>query len=138
MARIQGSCLCGQVKYEVLKIESGMGLGHCHCSMCRKFHGAAFATFGVAKLENFRWTAGESALQVYKASNGTSRKFCGGCGSSLIFVANNDDGTTIEFTLGTLDTEIDERPDVHIFVDSKANWFEITDDLPQFCFGRNG
>ena len=48
-----GSCLCGAVQYSVDKIEKQMA--HCHCTMCRKFHGAAFATFGEARTENFHW-----------------------------------------------------------------------------------
>ena len=47
MSTYKGLCLCGSIKYAVDKIEPKMG--HCHCSMCRKFHGAAFATFGEAK-----------------------------------------------------------------------------------------
>ena len=135
MSKYKGSCLCGAVKYEVSRIESKMG--HCHCSMCRKFHGSAFATFGEAKSDNFRWTAGESKIKVFKASNGTQRKFCGMCGSSLVFVPSNDKGELVEFTLGTLDTDIAERPDAHIFVGSKANWYEISDNLPRFEKSRN-
>ncbi|NRA53101.1 MAG: GFA family protein [Gammaproteobacteria bacterium] len=105
--------------------------------MCRKFHGAAFATFGEVAIEDFRWLTGESALKVFIAANGTVRKFCGQCGASLIFKSKNDQGTTVEFTLGTLDSDISQHPDSHIFVGSKANWFEISDDLPQFNQGRD-
>ncbi len=56
-----GQCLCGSVIYKVAAIENRMG--HCHCSMCRKFHGAAFATFGEAKAEHFRWVTGEDQLK---------------------------------------------------------------------------
>ncbi len=53
----RGQCLCGGVQYEVVQI--GAKMGHCHCTMCRKFHGAAFATYGEARAEDFRWLAGE-------------------------------------------------------------------------------
>ncbi len=129
-----GSCLCGSIKFEVDNIEPRMG--HCHCSMCRKFHGAAFATLGEAKVENFRWLQGEDYLASYKAGNGTVRKFCKQCGSSMIFVPSNDSGELVEFALGTLDGGSDLSPDAHIFVDSKASWFEIQDDLPQHKKGR--
>jgi len=135
MEMLSGSCLCGIVRYEVSKMKEKMA--HCHCTMCRKFHGAAFATFGEAAAADFRWTAGESALTVYIAANGTTRKFCSHCGSSLIFAASNAKGTEIEFTLATLDCDIEQQPDGHIYVGSKANWFEISDDLPQFKEGRN-
>ena len=130
-----GQCLCGTIKYEVTKIEDQMG--HCHCSMCRKFHGAAFATLGEAKIENFRWVSGENLLKSYEAANETTRKFCENCGSSLIFVPSNDDGKLVEFSLGTLDTDISLRPDAHIYTDSGANWYEVNDDLPNYSEGRD-
>ena len=135
MEKLTGSCLCGTIKYQVTNLNPKMG--HCHCSMCRKFHGAAFATFGEVAIEDFRWLTGESALKVFIAANGTVRKFCGQCGASLIFKSKNDQGTTVEFTLGPLDSDISQHPDSHIFVGSKANWFEISDDLPQFNQGRD-
>lgn len=134
MNKYEGSCLCGLIKYEVKAIEPRMG--HCHCSMCRKFHGAAFATLGEAKAENFQWVDGESLVKTYLGGNGTARKFCENCGSSLIFVPSNDDGQLVEFTLGTLDTEINERPDAHVFVGSKPNWNDLHDNLPKFDQGR--
>ena len=135
MTNYSGQCLCGEISYEVTKIEPKMG--HCHCSMCRKFHGAAFATFGEAKRENFKWLTGENKIQSFTADNGTIRKFCTNCGSSLIFQDSIDSTDLVEFALGTLDSPIDSKPDVHIFVSSKANWLDITDDLPQFTGNRS-
>ena len=130
----KGQCLCGQIAYEVTKIEPRMG--HCHCSMCRKFHGAAFATLGEAKAENFRWVRGEELLKAYTGENGTVRQFCSRCGSSMTFEASNSSGELVEFALGTLDSDIELRPDVHIYTEFGANWYEITDDLPVFPRGR--
>ncbi len=130
----RGSCLCGEIRYEVDQI--GPRMGHCHCSMCRKFHGAAFATYGEANTDDFRWTAGEHLLKSYKAGNGTVRRFCGQCGSSLTFAPSNDSGKLVEFALGTLDSDIPHRPDAHIFVGSKANWSSVDDHLPQYDGGR--
>ena len=72
--RYRGQCLCGAIKYAVDAIEPRMG--HCHCSMCRKFHGAAFATFGEVKVEQFHWLSGESQLESYRATNGTGLQIC--------------------------------------------------------------
>lgn len=132
---MKGRCLCGLIQYEVKKIEERMG--HCHCSMCRKFHGAAFATLGEAKTENFYWIGGENYLKSYVAANGTTRKFCENCGSSLIFVPSNDTGEIVEFALGTLDADIELRPDAHVYTDFRASWFEISDNLPKYAQGRN-
>lgn len=125
-----GQCLCGAIKYQVDAIEPKMG--HCHCSMCRKFHGAAFATYGEAKRENFHWLKGETLLCAYKADNATVRQFCRNCGSSLTFAAADGEQEIVEFALSTLDSDIEQSPDVHIFTAYKANWYEITDDLPRF------
>lgn len=131
----QGSCLCGKVRYQVMDISPQMG--HCHCQMCRKFHGAAFSTFGEVSVENFEWLQGESLIKSYQAGNGTVRKFCNECGSSLVFIPSSDPGEVIEFTLGTLDSDIEQTPDAHIFIANKANWFQPSDDLPQYEQTRN-
>jgi hypothetical protein len=105
--------------------------------MCRKFHGSAFATFGEAKKEHFRWTAGSEYLKTYQAPNNTKRQFCENCGSSLTFAASDASGDIVEFTLGTLECKIATKPDVHIFTNNKADWYEICDDLPQYTAGRD-
>jgi hypothetical protein len=130
-----GSCLCGAVQYEVDQLEPRMA--QCHCRMCRKFHGAAHSTYGEAKLENFRWTRGEEELAEYVASNHTTRQFCRICGSSMTFTPSHGAGGLIEFSLATLDCDIRERPDAHVFVDFKADWSMICDDLPQYREGRD-
>lgn len=134
MAIMTGSCLCGKIRYQVTQLVPQMA--HCHCSMCRKFHGAAFATYGEAKAENFRWLSGEHLLQQYQAENGTLRQFCRDCGSSLSFSSAKADGRVIEFSLATLDCDIDARPDAHIFVENKVNWYQISDRLLQFKQAR--
>ena len=111
-------------------------MGHCHCSMCRKFHGAAFATLASVKTENFMWESGKANLKAYRADNGTVRKFCGECGSSLIFVPSNDDGRLVEFSIATLNVDIELKPDVHIFTEYKSNWYDIEDRLPKYREGR--
>jgi len=131
----KGSCLCGALKYSVDKIENEMA--HCHCTMCRKFHGAAFATFGEAISENFHWISGIDNLKEYVGFNGTKRLFCGNCGSSLAFVPSNDSGKLVEFSLGTLDSEIPNKPDAHIFTNYSACWNRVADGLPQYTEGRD-
>lgn len=129
-----GQCLCGEIKYRVDYFEQHMA--HCHCSMCRKFHGAAFATFGEVKQENFRWLQGEHLLREYLANNGSIRQFCQQCGSSMTF-SPYAGFAFVEISLGTLDTAISPRPDAHVFVDSKAEWSSICDGLPCYHQGRN-
>lgn len=132
----QGQCLCGTVKYTVDEIKPSMS--NCHCSMCRKFHGAAYATYAQAKQEDFNWVSGETSIKRYKGENGSVRKFCENCGSSLTFQDDdNDNHEIIHFAAGTLVSDIDVTPDVHIYTASKANWLTLEDSLVKFEEGRN-
>ena len=131
----KGSCLCGQVRFEVDAFEPL--LSNCHCSMCRKFHGAAYGTLAEARQEHFRWTAGEELLKGFTADNGTTRRFCSNCGSSLTFASPLADPDLVEIALGCFDDEVPVEPDVHIFVGSGASWARPDDDLPQYEAGRD-
>ena len=124
---VAGSCLCQSVRYEI----DGelLDAGNCHCSMCRKLHGAAFATYATVSPESFRWTSGEDLVTAFESSPGQERLFCAKCGSSL---AGSTEGRIDAVTPGTIDGDPGIRPRSHIFVGSKAEWHEINDDLP--CF----
>ena len=69
----RGSCLCGAVQFEAGPFDAML---HCHCSMCRKHHGAMFATFLAGKADGFRWIAGEDQLATYRSSANGLRPFC--------------------------------------------------------------
>ncbi len=132
----QGSCLCGKVNFEFDELLPQVA--HCHCSMCRKFHGAAYATIASVPRSKFRWTKGKDALKEYSAENSTIRTFCRHCGSSLSFFSPRAPSEVIEIALGTVDGDIPIKPDAHIFVGSGANWTVVCDDLPQFEEARVG
>ena len=123
---ITGSCLCGAVRYEAS--ETGLA-ANCHCSRCRKWHGAAFASIVRVPLDALRITSGEESISRYASSPGIDRCFCKVCGSSL-FTLRRDLGRA-HVRLGTVDGDPGVRPSLHAFVGSKASWFEITDSLPQ-------
>jgi hypothetical protein len=124
---IRGSCLCGAVRYEITG--SFEAIGHCHCSMCRKSHGAAFATWGIINPGQFRWTSGVEFVEGYESSPGKERCFCKKCGSPLV---STHSGKGTEVARGTVDGDPGVRRGEHIFVGSKAPWYEIADALPQF------
>lgn len=130
MSRVlSGGCLCGGVKYEI----SGdlFMAAYCHCSMCRKAHGSAFRPRSLVWAKDFRWVHGDSSVAEYISSPGVHRTFCRNCGSPLI--AFSDQYPTIfNLPLGTLDGDPGIRPEAHWHVASKAPWFEITDNLPQY------
>lgn len=124
-----GSCLCGAVKYEVEG--AAKGVTNCHCPMCRKQHGAPFATYGGYPNDRFRLTAGAEKLRSYRSGEKTARQFCETCGSSLFFVESDHPNETW-VALGTLDGDPGAPIEKHIFVGQKAPWFTITDDIRQY------
>ena len=127
---LRGSCLCRTVRYE---IDGPIGsASHCHCSQCRKAHGAAFASYGRVRHADFRLTAGAEAIARYQASAHATRTFCRHCGSNLQWCPTATAGH-FSIALGTLDDDPGIRPDRHIFVGSKAPWYTIEDQLAQFA-----
>jgi hypothetical protein len=126
---VKGSCLCRGIQYQV---DDAFGrVVHCHCSMCRKATGAAFRTRAAVPSAAFHWLCGESLLSRYQSSPGETRTFCSVCGATLATFFR-DQPEQIGLALGTLDDDPGVRPLAHVYVDSKAPWFEITDSLPQF------
>jgi len=123
----KGSCLCGAVRYEITG--SFSAAGHCHCSICRRSHGAAFATWAMVDPSRFRWVSGTESITAYASSPGRERLFCKCCGSPLVATHL---GKVTEVVLASVDGDPGTRPREHIFVGSKASWYEITDALPQF------
>lgn len=125
---VKGRCLCGGVRFE---ISGPIGrASHCHCSMCRKAHGAAFATYAAVQTTDFRWTSGKELVAGFRSSPHIVRTFCVRCGSNLQWLNERAPERT-EVALGVLDDDPRVKPTVHIFVADKAPWFEITDALPQ-------
>ncbi len=129
-ANYLGGCLCGAVRYVVSAFEPL--IGHCHCKMCQKFHGAAFSTYAEVKLSNLDWLCGVAHLKAYKAENKSIRQFCDCCGSSISFCSvYNQQARSIELALASLDNSRGLIPDAHIYTGSKAPWLKLNDGLPQ-------
>ncbi|HYD49570.1 MAG TPA: GFA family protein [Terriglobales bacterium] len=126
---VTGSCLCGAVRYQATAPLGEMH--HCHCSMCRKGHGAAFSTYARSEAGAFRFTAGESLVKQYRSSAPITRSFCSECGANLLFRFEGMP-EAVWIAAGTIDGDPGVRPSAHIFADSKACWFDITDDLQRF------
>ena len=122
-----GGCLCGAIRYEV----DGelTNISNCHCGMCRQQSGAAFSTFAAIDSDGFQWVSGEEQISQYESSPGGFRIFCKVCGSILGVV---EDGSVTMISLGSVSGDPGVRPAEHIFVGSKAPWYEIRDDLPQY------
>ena len=125
---IQGSCLCGSVRYEVRgPLDPAT---HSHCSMCRKAHGAAFGSYARVQRSEFVLLSGADDIASYQSSPEVTRTFCRRCGSTLQFIRATRPNT-FSLALGTLDDDPGVRPSMHIHIESKVPWLDINDGIPQ-------
>ena len=128
-SEVHGSCFCGAVRFEV-------GLptafcAHCHCSMCRRAHGAAYVTwFGAAK-ERFKITGGAEHLVRFASSEHGVRSFCGRCGSTLFCELAEHPGI-VDVVLANVAEPLDRRPQMHVFFTDRVAWANVgCDGLPR-------
>jgi len=123
-----GQCQCGAVHYEVA--DEFVYAANCHCANCRRATGSAFKPFAGIARDKLRITSGADHLMIFGDDNGHDAR-CQACGSLLYSVVR--DGAYVHVTYGTLADAPTLRPTAHIYVGSKAPWFTITDDLPQYA-----
>jgi hypothetical protein len=126
---LNGSCACGRIRYEI----RGELLGpitYCHCWQCRKHSGSSFGTTAAIKTDEFHIVAGKELMSSWESSPGVHRCFAGCCGSP-IYKRYDAAPDMLGFRLGTLDSDPGRTGDVHIMVDSKVPWYEISDNLPR-------
>mgnify|MGYP005810478597 CR=1 FL=1 len=124
-----GKCLCGAVSVEIKGSISD--IIHCHCSLCRKNSGTAYATNGFINSKDFEIVAGKNNLTSFSFKEGRNRHFCSSCGSP-VYSSNADDPSRLRIRLGILDSDISERPISHNFVSSKGNWEDLDAQLPRY------
>ena len=124
---LSGRCQCGAVRYQVA--DEFIYAQNCHCSQCRAATGSAFKPFAGIERDKLTFVEGEDNLLVFGTDELNDTR-CGTCGSFLFSVVR--DGGYVHVAMGSLVDAPAIRPAGHIFVGSKAPWFEIADDLPQF------
>ncbi|WP_255990632.1 GFA family protein [Chitinolyticbacter albus] len=124
-----GSCLCSGVKYQVTA--AIRAVSHCHCTMCRKAHGAAFGSYGSVPGDAHVFIAGEELLRRYASSAQATRTFCSVCGSPMLWQGKGHYADWVSFPLSTLDTPYLAPKQKHIHTASKAPWYDIADHWPQ-------
>jgi hypothetical protein len=123
---LTGRCECGAVRYRVA--DAFLYAANCHCSRCRAATGSAFKPFAGIEREKLVLEDGSGPLLVHGTEELNDTR-CASCGSLLYSVVR--EGAYVHVALGSLVDDPSIRPTEHIFVGSKAPWFEITDDLPQ-------
>lgn len=131
----KGSCLCGAVQISITGPISD--IIHCHCSLCRKSSGTAYATNGFVQIADFQVERGHDQLAFFEMKPGKRRHFCAKC-ASPVYSSNQADTSRIRIRLGILDSDIEERPISHNFVTSKANWEDLDAELPRYAAHEPG
>ncbi|WP_117193356.1 GFA family protein [Rhizobium terrae] len=127
MKRLSGKCFCGAVEYAVE--DAFVYAAICHCSNCRRTTGSAFKPFAGIPREKLALTKGADNLLIYGGPDNHDAH-CRACGSLLYSLVR--EAAWVHVAMGTLVDAPAIRPTHHIFVGSKAPWYEITDDLPQY------
>ena len=126
---ISGRCACGAVRFEV----DGeiLDFSHCHCSICRRLHGAAYASFAGVARDRFRYLCGEDSITTYTSSPRNERVFCSLCGSAILCEPQTEPDR-LYLSLSAVDGDPPLPEGYHQYAGSKAPWHEIDDDLPRF------
>ena len=131
---VTGSCLCGNVAFE---IDGKIGpIGQCHCSKCRKASGADGNAVCHTAARSLRWLRGSERIKRWYAPQGQpwSSAFCDNCGGPVPYM--NKDQKIFFVPAGCFDDDPGHRGyAAHIFVGSKAPWVTINDGAPQYLEG---
>ena len=128
MNKIYGNCECKKISFEIT--QDIKYFSHCHCSQCRRSHGSAFGSFVEVKEPFFKYKSGKKNLKSYASSKNCQRVFCEVCGSNIMFF-NENKPEMYYVSAGALDEDVILPKAHHVFVKSKASWYDITDDLKQ-------
>lgn len=123
---VHGGCLCGAVRF-ALDLPSKW-CAHCHCSMCRRAHGAGFVTWVGFEKARFHLLRGAQQLQWYDSSPGARRGFCNTCGSTMLFESERWKDET-HVALACIDEAIDRVPQANVFFDAHVDWIPIDETL---------
>ena len=125
---VSGSCLCGTIRFTVRT--PSLFCGHCHCSMCRRNHGAGYVTWFAVPYERFELEKGEAELVRFRSSDHGTRSFCGRCGSTL-FCESTRHPERIDVVLANMLEPVDRPPELHVHFDDRAEWVAVEDGLPR-------
>ena len=130
MDTIDGGCLCGDVRFNATL--PSKWVAHCHCTLCRRAHGAAFVTWVGMDATRCAIEDPWSRLQWYESSAGAERGFCSHCGSMLFFRSERWAGE-LHIARAQVVGEVDRAPQAHVYWDTHVEWVQIDerDGLPR-------
>ncbi len=120
---LTGGCQCGNVRYALYAMPEGTSI--CHCRMCQKATGGAYATLVPSAPEHFAWTRGTPG--TFASSNIATRDFCRDCGTPLTYVGPSG---RVSVTYGSLDEPGHVTPTLQFSIESRHAWVDFIADLP--------
>lgn len=123
-----GTCLCGAVRFRVQP--PARWVAHCHCTYCRRAHGAAFVTWAGFDSDRFALAPDSHAPSWYESSPGARRAFCPRCGSPMFFESTRWPGE-VHVARALIADGFDQAPSAHVFYESQVPWLQVADDLPK-------
>ena len=125
---VHGSCLCGSVRFTAAL--PSRWVAHCHCTYCRRAHGAAFVTWAGFDKANVAIDPAGSQPSWYESSPGAKRGFCSRCGTPMLFYSARWPDE-MHVARATISEPLDREPSAHIFFDTHVPWLEVNDALPK-------
>jgi hypothetical protein len=127
-ATASGGCLCGAVRFTG-RLPTRW-VAHCHCSRCRRAHGAPFVTWAGFERSAVHIDDGDGQLRWHPGIEGGRRAFCGRCGSPMFFASDRWPGE-LHVARALFDDPLDRSPQAHVFVETQVDWVHLGDDLPR-------
>jgi len=125
---VKGRCLCGDIEFEIELIPDQVY--SCHCSICQRSHGAAFATQALAKGNSLTFVSGKEKLAEY-FSGGGFRAFCSNCGSRLMNYAKNKDDY-LSVAVSCLENKNELGPVANVCIETKLDWHQPASNIPSY------
>lgn len=123
-----GSCLCGAVRFRVTL--PSKWVAHCHCTWCRRAHGAPFVTWAGFPTARFALEADSEAPAWYTSSPGARRAHCARCGSPMFFESTRWPGE-MHVARALIEGPLDREPSAHVFYETHVPWLDVADALPK-------
>ena len=132
--KLKGSCYCGAVRFTIKG--PAKFSANCHCSLCRRFHGAPFVTWCGFQEQQVAIKSKKGALKTFRTLKTGTRKFCGHCGSMIFFIGRRWPGE-VHIARALIHQEQGLSPSVHAFYSHRAQWINVEKRLKKFG-GKNG
>lgn len=117
-----GSCLCGAISFRLQS--EPKAVSNCHCRVCQKQHGAAFATYASVPKSDLRYISGQEFLTSYHSSGSIVRRFCSVCGSNIEWSGSEKFPDWVSIAVASLDTHFEPKSIKNIHLESKACWLQ--------------